>query len=94
MAQNSITLEQAAARLERAVAALEGRLKARALEARASDLDGDLFGEAIADAEVKLAAAHARQAELELAAAEASAALGRAAAEIRTVLADAEAEED
>jgi hypothetical protein len=88
MAQSSDYLDRAVARLERAVAALQTRVGERRAEPQLHD--GDLFGEAIADAEVKLAAAHARQAELEQAAAEASAALGRAAVEIRTVLAEAE----
>ena len=77
-------LEAAARRLDRALSSLEARLTARlaAAEGRA----GDLFDHDSAQLAAELDAARARERELEEVAAEASAALGRAAAEVRAAL--------
>jgi len=77
MAEAQSELEQAAARLERAVAALEGRVRALKARAAAKPSGGDLF-----DA----AGPSPRERALEEAAAEASAALGRAADQVRLIL--------
>src|SRR5690606_41947611 len=74
-------VDAAGARLERALARLEK--KAAALKARSAPVEDDLFAPRAAPADT------ARIAELETAAREASAALGRAADEVRALL-DAE----
>lgn len=93
-------LELAVRRLEQAVALLEARLAERAAQPR-EDENGDLFAAAPAhdhaahEAEkarlaAELDAARARERALEEVAAEASAAPGRAAAEVRAALAAGE----
>lgn len=69
-------LEAAAKRLERAVALLEGRVRALKTDADASA--GGLFEEDRANLAAELDASRARERALEEAGAEASAALGRA----------------
>lgn len=73
------SVDAAGARLERALSRLEQ--KAAALKAAPAAEDGDLFAPRAAPADA------ARVAELEAAAREASAALGRAADEVRALLA-------
>jgi hypothetical protein len=75
MADGQTDVSAAEARLNKALAALEGRM--RALKAQANKAEGDLFASA---------GPGAREKALEEAAAAASAALGRAADEIRAVL--------
>lgn len=77
MADEAPTLEDAAQRLDRAMAGLEARIKA--LKARNARGEGDLF-------DAPSAGPSERERELETAAAEASAALGRAADEVRSIL--------
>jgi hypothetical protein len=77
-------LEQAARRLERAVALLEQRLAQRAGPPGAET--GDLFDQDRSQLAAELDRARARERELESAGAQASAALGRAIQEIRTAL--------
>lgn len=76
-------LEAAARRLERAVELLTARVQNLRSDADASS--GGLFEEDRSNMAEALDAAHARQRELSEAGAEASAALGRAIAEIRTL---------
>jgi hypothetical protein len=89
-------LDQAVKRLERAVGLLEQRLTGKA--ARSADAGG-LFDQDAARLAAELDQARAREKDLEAAGAEASAALGRAIAEIKSALsgppaqADAETEE-
>nr|QQZ50174.1 DUF4164 family protein [Phenylobacterium glaciei] len=78
-------LDQAAKRLDRAVAQLEQRLAARA---QAGEEPGGLFDQDRAKLADELDKARARERALEDAGAEASAALGRAIAEIQAALAD------
>lgn len=75
MADQATDLSLANARLEKAIAALENRVKS--LGSKGKAVDGDLF---------KTGAANEREKALEQAAREASAALGRAAAEMRAAL--------
>jgi hypothetical protein len=77
-------LDAAVRRLDRAVGSLEARLSARLVELERSD--GDLFDQDRAQLAADLDAARARERQLEALAAEASAALGRAAAEVRAAL--------
>jgi len=77
-------LDAAARRLERAVASLEARLTARLAELENGE--GDLFERDRAQLAAELDAARARERALEELAAEASAALGRAASEVRAAL--------
>lgn len=90
-------LDLAARRLERAVAQLEQRLAARAADAVAlasasasasSASSSDLFDGEAARLKAELDAARERERALEDAGAQASAALGRAIAEIRAALGD------
>jgi hypothetical protein len=77
-------LATAVRRLDRALTALEGRIAARAA---AYDAQGeDLFESDRSRLASELHAARAREKALEEVAAEASAALGRAAAEVRAAL--------
>jgi hypothetical protein len=73
-------LELAARRLELALAGLEARLQRRA------DLGGSAFADDRARLAAELDAARARERNLERMAEEASAALGRAATEVRAAL--------
>jgi hypothetical protein len=75
VAEGPTDLSLANARLEKAIAALENRVKS--LGAKGKPGDGDLF---------KPGQASAREKALEAAALEASAALGRAAAEMKAAL--------
>jgi hypothetical protein len=77
-------LDAAVRRLDRATASLEARLSARlaALDSKG----GDLFDHDRSQLAAELDAARARERALEELAAEASAALGRAAAEVRAAL--------
>jgi hypothetical protein len=84
MSGGESALDQAAKRLERAVHILEQRLGER-LKA-AGDEAGGLFDQDRAHLATQLDEARARERELEAAGAEASAALGRAIAEIRAAL--------
>jgi hypothetical protein len=77
-------IDQAARRLERAIALLEQRLGAA--KGRAGLEAGGLFDQDRAKLAAELDKARAREKALEAAGAEASAALGRAIAEIREVL--------
>ena len=79
-------LDQAAKRLDRAVAQLEQRMAARAPQA--CEEPGGLFDQDRAKLADELDKARARERALEEAGAEASAALGRAIAEIQAALAD------
>lgn len=79
-------LDQAAKRLDRAVAQLEQRMAARAPQA--GEEPGGLFDQDRAKLADELDKARARERALEEAGAEASAALGRAIAEIQAALAD------
>lgn len=84
-------LDLAARRLERAVAQLEQRLAARAAQpavAVAPAMGGDLFDGEAARLKAELDAARERERALEDAGVQASAALGRAIAEIRAALGD------
>ena len=78
MAETNPQVGQAADRLDRAITALEGRL--RTLKSKASEPAGDLFASP-AQAELD-----AYGKALETAGREASAALGRAARELRALL--------
>jgi hypothetical protein len=89
MAQNGLQEEDdvlgaAIDRLDRAVAALEHRIAARASAYDAQE--DDLFESDRTRLAAELDAARARERALEEVAAEASAALGRAAAEVRAAL--------
>jgi hypothetical protein len=79
-------MEAAVARLDRAVAQLEVRLGALAAEAAGSN--GGLFDQDRAKLAAELDAARACERDLEAAGSQASAALGRAIAEIRAALGD------
>ena len=79
---NGTALEAAQRRLERAVATLTSRLR----ETRAANPSAAEIADS-ARLRSELAAAQAREQQLEQVAAEASAALGRAAAEVRAALA-------
>ena len=79
-----ITLEDAARRLERAVALLEGRVGE--LSSRAEGAAGGLFDIDRSQLAAELDQARARERELQEAGAEASDALGRAISEIRQAL--------
>jgi hypothetical protein len=84
MSEGESTLDTAARRLDRALAALEARVTAKLAE-----LEGrgeDLFDQDRSQLAAELDAARAREKALESLAAEASAALGRAAAEVRAAL--------
>jgi hypothetical protein len=83
-ASDSGAVEQAARRLERAVALLEQRLASRLSEAGAAA--GGAFDQDRAMLASELDAARARERELMAAGADASAALGRAIEEIRAAL--------
>ncbi len=80
-------LDLAAKRLDRALALLEQRLSARV-----GGESGGLFDQDRAKLAEALDQSRAREKELEVAGAEASAALGRAIAEIKTALASAPSE--
>lgn len=84
MTPSESALDLAAKRLERAVAVLEQRLTERVRTASAEA--GGLFDADRADLAEQLDRSRAREKELEAAGAEASAALGRAIAEIRAVV--------
>jgi len=77
-------LDAAARRLDRAIGALEARFAAGKLSGVRGD--PDLFDRDRAELAAQLEAARAREKALEAVAAEASAALGRAAAEVRSAL--------
>jgi len=83
-ASDSGAVDQAAKRLERAVALLEQRLASRLSEAGAAA--GGAFDQDRAMLAAELDAARARERELMTAGADASAALGRAIEEIRAAL--------
>ena len=83
-ASASEAVEQAAKRLERAVALLEQRLASRLSEAGAAA--GGAFDQDRAMLATELDAARARERELMAAGADATAALGRAIEEIRAAL--------
>ena len=82
-------LDAAARRLERALALLDGRVKA--LSERAEASAGGLFDYDRSKLASELDAARAREKELEEARAQASEALGRAIAEIKSALQRSEA---
>ena len=84
MADSASELDAAAARLDKALSALEGRY--RMLKAQSGRGEGDLFDQDRARLAEDLDRARARARDLEDAAAEASAALGRAAAHVRLIL--------
>jgi hypothetical protein len=77
-------LEQAVKRLDRAISALEQRLAGAGAGGKAGD---GLFDHEAGKLAAELEKAKVREQELEAAGAEASAALGRAIAEIKTALA-------
>ena len=81
MADDAPTLDEAAARLDRALSGLEARIKA--LKARTARGESDLFD---APAAASASGPSERERRLEEAATEASAALARAADEVRTLL--------
>jgi len=81
-------LEAAILRLDRAVARLEVRVNALASEAEGAN--GELFDMDRAKLAAELDAARARERDLEAAGSQASAALGRAIADIRAALGDDE----
>lgn len=81
-------LEQAVKRLDRAISLLEQRL------AGGGKASGGLFDQDAGKLEAALAQSKLREKELEEAGAEASAALGRAIAEIKSALAGAPAEHE
>lgn len=82
-------LDTAIARLDRAVAQLEVRMNALVQEARGAN--GGLFDQDRAKLAAELDAARARERDLQAAGSQASAALGRAIADIRAALGDDEA---
>lgn len=84
MTREESALDQAVKRLDRAVQQLEQKLAARA---QAGGSGGELFDQDRARLAAELDQARAREKELEAAGAEASAALGRAIAEIQAALA-------
>ena len=77
-------LSLAAERLDKALGALGTRI--RTLKSKAASGAGDLFSRDAGADSAELAAAIARKGELEKAAKDASAALGRAAADMRAIL--------
>jgi hypothetical protein len=81
-------LEQAVKRLDRAISLLEQRL------AGGAKAPGGLFDHDASKLEAELAQSRLREKELEEAGAEASAALGRAIAEIKSALAGAPAQSE
>ena len=83
-------LETAILRLDRAVAQLEVRMNALAQEAQGAN--GELFDLDRAKLAAELDAARARERDLEAAGSQASAALGRAIADIRAALGDGKVE--
>jgi hypothetical protein len=85
MAEAQADLAEAIARLDRALGALE--LRMRALQAQSQRGEGDAFDQDRARLAEELDRAQERSRALEAAAAEASLALGRAAGEVRAVLA-------
>ena len=84
MADSAPDLSLAAQRLEKAIAALEGRM--RALKEKGARGEGDLFDQDRSRLAGDLDEARSRERALEEAAVEASAALGRAAQEVRAIL--------
>ncbi len=80
-------LDQAVKRLDRAISQLEQRLAAGASKS------ADLFDQGSAQLAAELEKAKVREKELEAAGAEASAALGRAIAEIKSALANENSDE-
>lgn len=85
-------LETAILRLDRAVAQLEVRMNALVQEAQGAN--GELFDLDRAKLAAELDAARARERDLEAAGSQASAALGRAIADIRAALGDDEPTRD
>ncbi|MCR5877874.1 DUF4164 family protein [Phenylobacterium sp. J367] len=83
MSTGESTLDLAARRLEGALAALEQRLAARG---RSAGDEAGLFGSERDELAAELDKARTREAALEAAGAEASAALGRAISEIKAAL--------
>jgi len=86
MNREDSALDQAVKRLDRAVGLLEQRMK----QGAPSGGEGGLFDQDRARLAAELDQARAREKELEVAGAEASAALGRAIAEIQAALTPAE----
>jgi hypothetical protein len=86
MNREDSVLDQAVKRLDRAVGLLEQRMK----QGAPSGGEGGLFDQDRARLAAELDQARAREKELEAAGAEASAALGRAIAEIQAALVPAE----
>jgi hypothetical protein len=86
MNREDSALDQAVKRLDRAVGLLEQRMK----QGAPSGGEGGLFDQDRARLAAELDQARAREKELEAAGAEASAALGRAIAEIQAALTSAE----
>ena len=86
MNREDSALDQAVKRLDRAVGLLEQRMK----QGAPSGGEGGLFDQDRARLAAELDQARAREKELEAAGAEASAALGRAIAEIQAALTPAE----
>ena len=85
-------LEAAIMRLDRAVAQLEVRIGALMTEAEGSN--GELFDQDRAKLAAELDASRARERDLQEAGSQASAALGRAIADIRAALGDGEMDEE
>ena len=88
MNREDSALDQAVKRLDRAVGLLEQRMK----QGAPSGGEGGLFDQDRARLAAELDQARAREKDLEVAGAEASAALGRAIAEIQAALAPSEDE--
>ena len=86
MNREDSALDQAVKRLDRAVGLLEQRMR----QGAPSGGEGGLFDQDRARLAAELDQARAREKELEVAGAEASAALGRAIAEIQAALTPAE----
>jgi len=84
MADGQPDLNTAAERLEKALAALEGRM--RTLKSKGSNTTGNLFDQPSAADSAELESLRSQKAALLAAGREASAALGRAADEMRAVL--------
>jgi hypothetical protein len=84
--QDVLSLEEAARRLDHALARLEVRLSA--LAGQAESANGGLFDEDRSHLAAELDASRARERELEAAGQAASQALGRAIAGVRTALGD------
>ena len=85
-------LEAAIMRLDRAVAQLEVRIGALMTEAEGAN--GELFDQDRAKLAAELDASRARERDLQEAGSQASAALGRAIADIRAALGDGEMADD